>query len=88
LLGIRTHIKTPTGLKTNKGHKTSDIDAPCFRYALYNYKRVGELSTHGVGPHQALLLSDNQTLVVANGGLLAAPSHAKKILMKIFLNHL
>ena len=44
----------------------------------YRYKRVGELSTYGVGPHQALLLSDNQTLVVANGGLLAASSQPKK----------
>jgi hypothetical protein len=44
----------------------------------YSYKRVGELSTYGVGPHQALLLSDNQTLVVANGGLLATPSQSKK----------
>lgn len=44
----------------------------------FKYKRVGELSTYGVGPHQALFLSDNQTLVVANGGLLAAPSQPKK----------
>lgn len=31
--------------------------------------RDHELSTHGVGPHQLLWLPDNETLVVANGGI-------------------
>jgi hypothetical protein len=45
---------------------------------LENYKRVGELSTYGVGPHQALFLSDDATLVVANGGLISGSSQLKK----------
>lgn len=31
--------------------------------------RAGELSTHGIGPHQLLWLPDGETLVVANGGI-------------------
>lgn len=34
-----------------------------------NYKRIDELSSYGVGPHQIALLSDDKTLVVANGGI-------------------
>ncbi len=32
-------------------------------------ERHGELSSHGVGPHQLLWLPDGETLVVANGGI-------------------
>jgi hypothetical protein len=32
-------------------------------------QRSGELSTHGIGPHQLLWLPDGETLVVANGGI-------------------
>jgi uncharacterized protein len=31
--------------------------------------RSGELSTHGIGPHQLLWLPDGETLAVANGGI-------------------
>ncbi|TLX53239.1 DUF1513 domain-containing protein [Stutzerimonas nosocomialis] len=31
--------------------------------------RSGELSTHGVGPHQLLWMPDGETLVIANGGI-------------------
>lgn len=31
--------------------------------------RSGELSSHGVGPHQLLWMPDGETLVVANGGI-------------------
>lgn len=33
------------------------------------YKRVGEFPTYGIGPHEAILLSDGKTLAVANGGI-------------------
>jgi hypothetical protein len=33
------------------------------------YRRVGEVSSHGVGPHEVTVLSDGRTLVVANGGI-------------------
>jgi len=31
--------------------------------------RSGELSTHGIGPHQLLWMPDGETLVIANGGI-------------------
>ena len=38
-----------------------------------SYRRVGELPAHGVGPHELALLSDHETLVVANGGIATHP---------------
>lgn len=38
--------------------------------ATDGYRRVGELASHGIGPHDVRLLSDGNTLVVANGGIL------------------
>ena len=37
------------------------------------YRRVGELPSHGIGPHALLTLPDDATLVVANGGILTRP---------------
>ncbi|ATG46262.1 twin-arginine translocation pathway signal [Celeribacter ethanolicus] len=37
-----------------------------------NYARVGEVPTHGIGPHDVKQLSDG-TLVVANGGIFTHP---------------
>ena len=37
------------------------------------YRRAGELPAHGVGPHEFALLSDRETLVVANGGIATHP---------------
>ena len=33
------------------------------------YKRMGEIDTHGIGPHDVRLMPDLTTLVVANGGI-------------------
>ncbi len=33
------------------------------------YKRIGELKTFGIGPHEVILLADGRTLAVANGGI-------------------
>ena len=41
--------------------------------AADGYRRVGELASHGAGPHDIRLLSDGDTLVVANGGILTRP---------------
>ena len=38
-----------------------------------NYRRVGELHSYGIGPHEIRLQSDGDTLVVANGGILTHP---------------
>jgi hypothetical protein len=36
--------------------------------ATGGWRRVGEFPSYGVGPHEAILLSDGRTLAVANGG--------------------
>ena len=41
--------------------------------AARGYMRVGELRSHGIGPHEIALLSDGETLVVANGGIATHP---------------
>jgi len=41
--------------------------------AADGYRRVGELPSHGIGPHEVRLLSDGETLMVANGGILTRP---------------
>jgi len=33
------------------------------------FRRKGALASHGIGPHEVLLMPDNRTLVVANGGI-------------------
>ena len=38
-----------------------------------DYRRVDELPSHGIGPHEIGLLSDGETLVVANGGIATHP---------------
>lgn len=37
------------------------------------YARIGEFETHGVGPHDILLMPDKETLCVANGGIETHP---------------
>ena len=41
------------------------------------FRRVGELSTHGVGPHQVILMPDGITLCIANGGILTHPDSGR-----------
>lgn len=43
-----------------------DVDA--------GYKPLGQFATGGIGPHDVALLSDRQTLVVANGGIETDPN--------------
>jgi len=40
-----------------------------WRFSGHQLVREGELSTHGIGPHQLGWLNDGQTLVIANGGI-------------------
>jgi len=37
--------------------------------ATAGFKRIGEIPTYGIGPHEVILLSDGKTLAVANGGI-------------------
>jgi hypothetical protein len=46
--------------------------------AAAGYQRVGEFDTHGIGPHEALLLSDGRTIAVANGGILTHPDYPRQ----------
>ena len=41
--------------------------------ATDNYRRLGELPSHGIGPHELKLMPDGKTLVIANGGILTHP---------------
>jgi hypothetical protein len=43
-----------------------------------NFRRLGEMSSHGIGPHQLGLLADGKTLVVANGGILTHPLRGRE----------
>ncbi|OSP55927.1 DUF1513 domain-containing protein [Pseudoruegeria sp. SK021] len=43
------------------------------------YRRIGEVSTHGIGPHDLRLMPDAKTLVVANGGIATDPSDRTKL---------
>ncbi|TEA72394.1 DUF1513 domain-containing protein [Pollutimonas harenae] len=42
-----------------------------------DYRRMGEFSTAGVGPHEVVLMPDGRTLCVANGGILTHPDYGK-----------
>ena len=42
------------------------------------YRRVGEFDTHGIGPHEAVLLRDGRTIVVANGGIATHPAYPRR----------
>ncbi|PRX38047.1 hypothetical protein SAMN05216257_103434 [Meinhardsimonia xiamenensis] len=43
------------------------------------YRRAGEFSTHGIGPHELCLMPDGATLVVANGGIATDPADRRKL---------
>jgi len=40
-----------------------------YRFAGQQLEYTGEISTHGIGPHQVSWMPDGETLVVANGGI-------------------
>ncbi len=42
------------------------------------FKRIKEISSHGVGPHEIGLLNDGSTLVVANGGIHTHPHYGRQ----------
>lgn len=41
------------------------------------FARIGEFPTHGVGPHELMLLNDGVTLAIANGGIETHPDFGK-----------
>ncbi|WP_419905732.1 DUF1513 domain-containing protein [Kiloniella sp.] len=46
--------------------------------AADNFKRVSQIETYGIGPHEALLMSDGTTIAVANGGILTHPDYPRQ----------
>ena len=42
-----------------------------------NYRRLGEYPSHGIGPHELILMPDGQTLAIANGGIRTHPDHGR-----------
>jgi hypothetical protein len=45
--------------------------------ATDGFRRLGEFPTHGMDPHEVLLLSDGRTLAVANGGVETHPDYGR-----------
>lgn len=45
--------------------------------AREKFRRLGEFPTHGVGPHELLLLGDGRTLAIANGGIETHPDFGR-----------
>ena len=41
------------------------------------FRRIGEFSTHGVGPHELLLLGDGRAVAVATGGIETHPDFGR-----------
>ncbi|WP_338723334.1 DUF1513 domain-containing protein [Devosia sp. XK-2] len=59
----------------------SDFEAAQGVIGIYDatddYRRVGEFSTYGTGPHEMLLMPDGVTFVVANGGIETHPDYGR-----------
>jgi hypothetical protein len=55
----------------------NDFDAVEGRIGIYDasdsFRRIGEFSAFGIGPHDLALLGDGTTLVIANGGIATHP---------------
>lgn len=59
-----------------------DIDTGDGVIGIYDvaggWRRVGEFPSYGIGPHEAILLADGRTLVVANGGFGSDPATGRE----------
>lgn len=59
----------------------NDFDNAAGMVGIYDardgFRRLGEFPTHGVGPHELLLLGDGKTLAVANGGIETHPDFGR-----------
>lgn len=45
-----------------------------------DYRKLGEMESHGLGPHEIKLMPDGKTLVVANTGIITRPKTGRKTL--------
>lgn len=59
----------------------NDYDNAAGMVGIYDaregFRRLGEFPTHGVGPHELLLLADGRTLAIANGGIETHPDFGR-----------
>lgn len=62
----------------------NDIEAGLGVIGIYDvaggYRKLGEMPSHGVGPHEIILLEDGRTLAVANGGIDTVPEAGRAML--------
>lgn len=59
----------------------NDFDNAAGMVGVYDarddFRRIGEYPTHGVGPHELILLDDSRTLAIANGGIETHPDFGR-----------
>ncbi len=59
----------------------NDFDNAAGMVGIYDarsgFARIGEFPTHGVGPHELLLLGDGRTIAIANGGIETHPDFGR-----------
>jgi hypothetical protein len=59
----------------------NDFDNAAGMIGIYDardgFRRIGEFPTHGVGPHELILLGDGRTLAIANGGIETHPDFGR-----------
>lgn len=59
----------------------NDFDTTAGMVGVYDasdrFRRIGEFATHGVGPHELILLGDGRTIAVANGGIETHPDFGR-----------
>ena len=46
--------------------------------ATSGFSRIGEVPSHGIGPHEIVLMPDGRTLCVANGGIRTHPDQGRE----------
>lgn len=43
-----------------------------------SFKRIGQYESYGIGPHEAILLSDGITIAISNGGIITHPDYPRQ----------
>jgi len=69
--------KSKNCLLTSENHYDTG-DGYIVERDLNNYKIINRYRSGGIGPHQIALMSDNETLVIANGGIKTHPDQPRK----------
>jgi hypothetical protein len=64
-------------LFTSENHVATGQGRIGIHDAADGYRRVGELPSHGIGPHDLCLMPDGKTLAAANGGIATDPDFGR-----------